>query len=63
MILLTFGFSLTITLREGTVIGMLFSAPLIGFFMRRIQPVFKKLDLTNETVGEFITNKDSKKVV
>lgn len=62
VVLLTFGFSLSLTLREGTVIGMLFSAPLIGFFMKRIQPVLKKFDLITEE-GEIVANKDTEKVV
>lgn len=42
---LTFAFSLPPSLREGTIINMLFFAPLMGFFMEKWRPLFKKLDL------------------
>ncbi|MCM3601696.1 hypothetical protein M3175_13205 [Robertmurraya korlensis] len=63
VVLLTFGFSLSLTLREGTVIGMLLMGPLIGFFMKMIQPVLRKFDLINEEEREIVTNKDSIEVV
>ncbi|MFE8700814.1 YitT family protein [Cytobacillus sp. FJAT-54145] len=44
-VIFTFGFSLPSTLREGTIIGMLIFAPLLGFFMKKIQPLFSKLGL------------------
>jgi uncharacterized protein len=53
-LLLTFGLSLPMTLREGTVIGMLLFGPMLGFFMKRIEPVFRKLDLLNEEKVEKI---------
>ncbi|SHR48720.1 Uncharacterised protein [Mycobacteroides abscessus subsp. abscessus] len=64
VVLLTFGFSLSLTIREGTVIGMLLMGPLIGFFMKKIQPVLRKFDLIHEEEGEMVAaNKDSVKVV
>ncbi|MBS4218236.1 hypothetical protein KHA96_07915 [Bacillus sp. FJAT-49711] len=63
VILLTFGFSLQLTIREGTIIGMLTLAPLMGYFMKRIQPVFRKLGLTNEEVEKIDANKNSVKAV
>lgn len=45
---LTFGFSLPLSLREGTILGMLLFAPLMGFFMGKLQPIFKRLDLLEE---------------
>lgn len=35
---LTFSFSVPLTVREGTVIGMLIFAPLMGFFISKLQP-------------------------
>lgn len=49
-VLITFGLSLPLTLREGTIFGMLIFAPLIGYFMKRIQPIFRKWDLINEEI-------------
>lgn len=47
-VILTFGFALPLTLREGTIIGMLIFAPLLGYFMKMIKPLFKKLELIDE---------------
>lgn len=46
-VILTFGLSLPLPLREGTIIAMLIFAPSIGFFMKRIQPIFTKWELIN----------------
>nr|WP_263326912.1 hypothetical protein [Neobacillus sp. Marseille-Q6967] len=63
VLLLTFGLSLPLTLREGTIIGMLFFAPLMGYFMKRIQPILRKLELINEEVEKIEADKDSVKAV
>jgi len=47
-LILTFGFSLPLTLREGAIIGMLIFAPLMGFFMKKLRPLFKKWNLLEE---------------
>lgn len=53
VLILTFGFSLPLTLREGTIIGMLLFAPLMGFFMAKLRPLFKRLNLLEEeSVGK-----------
>lgn len=44
-IILTILFSLPLIIREGTLIGMLIFAPLMGFFMNKTLPVFKRLGL------------------
>ncbi len=63
-VLLSFGLSLPLTLREGTIICMLLFAPLIGYFMGRIQPIFRKLELINEEVENIeVVKKDSLKIV
>ena len=41
-------FSTPLTVREGTVIGMLIFSPLMGFFMKRLKPIFRKYDLTDQ---------------
>ncbi|GEL66872.1 YczE/YyaS/YitT family protein [Marinilactibacillus psychrotolerans] len=38
-LLLTFSLDVPMTAREGTVIGMLIFAPLMGFFIKRLQPI------------------------
>ena len=48
VLILTFSFSLPLSLREGTIIGMIFFAPLMGFFMGKLRPIFKRLDLLEE---------------
>lgn len=50
VVLLTFGFSLPLTIREGTIIAMLMLAPLMGFFMKRIRPIFREFNLIDEEV-------------
>lgn len=42
---LAFMFATPITVREGTVIGMLIFSPLIGFFMKTLKPHFVKYGL------------------
>jgi uncharacterized protein len=59
-VLLTFGLSLPLTLREGTIIAMLVFAPLIGFFMKRLQPIFRKWELINEGVEKIESDKKLK---
>lgn len=44
-ILLTILFSLSLTVREGTLIGMLIFAPLMGFFMNKALSIFKRVGL------------------
>lgn len=64
VVLLSFGLSLPLTLREGTIICMLLFAPLIGYFMGRVQPIFGKLDLINEEVENIeVAKKDLLKIV
>lgn len=46
-LLLSFLFQLPLSVREGTVIGMLLFSPLLGFFMERLRPIFQKYDLTD----------------
>lgn len=36
-----------LVVREGTVIGMLMFGPLLGFFMKKAGPVFKKMNLSS----------------
>jgi uncharacterized protein len=50
VLILTFALSLTPTVREGTIIGMLIFAPLMGFFMNKIRPIFEKLELIDLAV-------------
>ncbi|TLQ06926.1 hypothetical protein FEZ48_07945 [Marinilactibacillus psychrotolerans] len=38
-LILTFSLDVPMTAREGTVIGMLIFAPLMGFFIKRLQPI------------------------
>lgn len=45
---LTFIFGLTSSIREGTVIGMLIFGPLMGFFIKRVQPVLMKRGIVEE---------------
>jgi uncharacterized protein len=47
-IIITFGFGIPLTVREGTVIGMLIFGPLLGIFMKMEKPVFLKLGLMEE---------------
>ncbi|MDF2557627.1 MAG: hypothetical protein K0R71_1455 [Bacillales bacterium] len=47
-LILTFVFSQELTLREGTIVGMLLFGPLIGTFMKLLKPIFKNLGLANE---------------
>ena len=42
----TFLLTQPLVVREGTVIGMLIFGPLLGFFMHKIEPAFKRLNLT-----------------
>lgn len=62
-LLLTFGLSLPMTLREGTIIGMLIFGPLLGFFMRIIEPIFRRSDLLNEEAEIIVADIESKKAV
>lgn len=48
VLVLTVGFSLPLSLREGTILGMLLFAPMMGFFMAKLQPILKRLDLLEE---------------
>lgn len=48
ILMLTFGFSLPLSLREGTILGMLIFAPLMGFFMDKLRPIFRRMDLLAE---------------
>lgn len=48
ILLLTYSFSLPLSLREGTILGMLIFAPLMGFFMAKLRPLFQRLDLLAE---------------
>lgn len=48
VLIITFTMAIPLTLREGTVIGMLFFAPLMGFFMKLLEPGFRKLSLLND---------------
>lgn len=45
ILILTFSFSLPPSLREGTIISMLFFAPLMGFFMGKLRPLFQRFNL------------------
>lgn len=45
-LLITFSFTHILVVREGTVIGMLLFGPLLGFFMKVIEPQLTKLQLT-----------------
>lgn len=61
--LLTFSLALPLTLREGTIIGMLIFAPLMGYFMKKVQPIMKKYDLIDdEEVEKIEVDKESLKV-
>ncbi len=42
---ITFLFAQPLVVREGTVIGMLLFGPLLGFFMHRLEPTLKRLNL------------------
>ena len=42
----TFLLTQPLVVREGAVIGMLIFGPLLGFFMHKIEPAFKRLNLT-----------------
>lgn len=42
----TFFFAQALVVREGTVIGMLIFGPLLGFFMHKLEPSFKRLNLS-----------------
>lgn len=46
-LIITFVFSQELTIREGTIVGMLIFGPLIGIFMKMLRPVFKKMDLAD----------------
>lgn len=48
VLVLTVVFSLPLSLREGTIIGLLLFAPLMGFFMGKLHPIFKRLNLLEE---------------
>lgn len=43
---ITFLLAQPLVVREGTVIGMFMFGPLLGFFMHKLEPSFKKLNLT-----------------
>ncbi|SDK74943.1 YczE/YyaS/YitT family protein [Alkalibacterium thalassium] len=47
-IALTFTFGLSSSVREGTIIGMLFFGPLMGYFIRKVQPVLMKKGIVEE---------------
>ena len=47
-VILSLLFSTPLTVREGTVIGMLIFSPLMGFFMKILKPIFRKHDLTDQ---------------
>ena len=63
VILLTVGFSIVLTIREGTIIGMLVFAPVMGFFMKKIRPLFRKLDLLDGEEVKVDVDKTSVRVV
>ena len=44
-LIISFGFQLPLALREGTIIGMLIFAPLMGMFMKLEEPLFRKWGL------------------
>lgn len=46
VLVLAFAIKTPLTVREGTIIGMLMFGPLMGFFMKKAEPVFNKLDLS-----------------
>lgn len=48
VLMLTLSFSLPLSLREGTIIGMIVFAPMMGFFMSKLRPIFKRLNLLQE---------------
>lgn len=50
-LILTLVFSQKLILREGTIVGMLLFGPLIGIFMKLLEPVFKNLSLANENLN------------
>ncbi|GGA79913.1 YczE/YyaS/YitT family protein [Ornithinibacillus halotolerans] len=43
VLVLTFAFTIPSTIREGTIIGMVIYAPILGFAMKLIRPLFTKL--------------------
>lgn len=47
-LIITLIFSTTLNIREGTVISALIFGPLLGFFMARLVPSFKKWQLINK---------------
>lgn len=47
-VVLSLLFSTPITIREGTIIGMILFAPLMGFFIRTLKPSFRKYGLTDQ---------------
>ncbi|MCC5894413.1 MAG: hypothetical protein JJU16_03055 [Alkalibacterium sp.] len=47
-VIITFTFGFTLPVREGTVIGMLIFAPLLGFFIEKIHPVLSKRGIVQE---------------
>lgn len=44
-LVLIFAFSQPLSVREGTIIGVIIFGPLMGFFMKVLTPIFKKYDL------------------
>ena len=44
-LIISFGFQLPLAIREGTIIGMLIFAPLMGMFMKLEEPLFRKWGL------------------
>lgn len=43
--IISFIFNVPLSVREGTIVGMLIFGPLMGIFMKLQKPIFKKLDL------------------
>ncbi|MCP8969925.1 YczE/YyaS/YitT family protein [Ectobacillus ponti] len=62
-VLLTFGLSLPLTLREGTIIGMLLFAPLLGYFMKKVQPILQRFGLLDAEAEKIDADKNSIKAV
>ncbi|WP_238902471.1 hypothetical protein [Clostridium sp. YIM B02506] len=46
-IIMAFVFNVPLSVREGTVIGMIIFGPIMGVFMKLLKPIFQKYDLTD----------------
>lgn len=47
VLILSFSFNVPLSIREGTIIGMLTFSPIMEIFMKVLRPIFIRLDLTD----------------